>query len=236
MTIAPLPPEEPKLVLLDMDGVLVDSMPIHDYAWRTAADKYKLRYDAGEFFRAEGMKGRDTIILLYRKTFDEEPTEDFIEEVYTYKTHLFEERQADLLRPIPHVRELILYLKGVREIDLGVVTGSTTANALSRIGTYFEGLFTEEQLITADKVEKGKPDPEPYLRGMSLTGHSAGETLVVENAPLGVRSAVAAGAFTVAVATGPIPEEILRHEGANLIFPNMRALLAWWRVTYGEAV
>ena len=236
MTIAPLPPEEPKLVLLDMDGVLVDSMPIHDYAWRTAADKYKLRYDAGEFFRAEGMKGRDTIILLYRKTFDEEPTEDFIEEVYTYKTHLFEERQADLLRPIPHVRELILYLKEVRGIDLGVVTGSTTANALSRIGTYFEGLFTEEQLITADKVEKGKPDPEPYLRGMSLTGHSAGETLVVENAPLGVRSAVAAGAFTVAVATGPIPEEILRHEGANLIFPNMRALLAWWRVTYGEAV
>ena len=236
MTIAPLPPEEPKLVLLDMDGVLVDSMPIHDYAWRTAADKYKLRYDAGEFFRAEGMKGRDTIILLYRKTFDEEPTEDFIEEVYTYKTHLFEERQADLLRPIPHVRELILYLKEVRGIDLGVVTGSTTANALSRIGTYFEGLFTEEQLITADKVEKGKPDPEPYLRGMSLTGHSAGETLVVENAPLGIRSAVAAGAFTVAVATGPIPEEILRHEGANLIFPNMRALLAWWRVTYGEAV
>ena len=85
-------------------------------------------------------------------------------------------------------------------------------------------------------MEKGKPDPEPYLRGMSLTGHCAGETLVVENAPLGVRSAVAAGAFTVAVATGPIPEEILRHEGANLIFPNMRALLAWWRVTYGEAV
>lgn len=236
MTIAPLPPEEPKLVLLDMDGVLVDSMPIHDYAWRSAADKYKLKYEAGEFFRAEGMKGRDTIILLYRKTFDEEPTEDFIEEVYAYKTHLFEERQADLLRPIPHVRELILYLKEVRGIDLGVVTGSTTANALSRIGTYFEGLFTEKQLITADKVEKGKPDPEPYLRGMSLTGHSAGETLVVENAPLGVRSAVAAGAFTVAVATGPIPEEILRHEGANLIFPNMRALLAWWRVTYGEAV
>ena len=236
MTIAPLPPEEPKLVLLDMDGVLVDSMPIHDYAWRTAADKYKLKYEAGEFFRAEGMKGRDTIILLHRKTFEEEPTEDFIEEVYAYKTHLFEERQADLLRPIPHVRELILYLKEVRGIDLGVVTGSTTTNALSRIGTYFEGLFTEEQLITADKVEKGKPDPEPYLRGMSLTGHCAGETLVVENAPLGVRSAVAAGAFTVAVATGPIPEEILRHEGANLIFPNMRALLAWWRVTYGEAV
>ena len=236
MTISPLPSEEPKLVLLDMDGVLVDSMPIHDYAWRTAADKYKLKYEAGEFFRAEGMKGRDTIILLYRKTFDKEPTEDFIEEVYAYKTHLFEERQADILRPIPHVRELILYLKEVRGIDLGVVTGSTTANALSRIGTYFEGLFTEEQLITADKVEKGKPDPEPYLCGMSLTGHSAGETLVVENAPLGVRSAVAAGAFTVAVATGPIPEEILRHEGANLIFPNMRALLAWWRVTYGEAV
>ena len=154
MTISPLPPEEPKLVLLDMDGVLVDSMPIHDYAWRTAADKYKLKYEEGEFFRAEGMKGRDTISLLYRKTYDAEPTEDFIEEVYAYKTHLFEEKQTELLHPIPHVHDLILYLKEVRGIDLAVVTGSTTANALSRTGTYFEGLFTEEQLITADKVER----------------------------------------------------------------------------------
>lgn len=234
MSCRPRPATEPRLVLFDMDGVLVDSMPIHDIAWRATADKYGMKYEAGEFFRAEGMKGRDTITMLYRKTFGTDPSEELIAEAYAYKTHLFEEMQPDLLRPIPGVRDLAEYLRDDRQLDLGVVTGSTTANALSRIGTFFDGLFTEERLITADKVTRGKPDPEPYLRGMSLAGRTAEETLVVENAPLGTRSAVAAGAFTTAVATGPIPEEELRREGAHLIFPNMRALHAWWRVTYGR--
>lgn len=232
--IKPLPSAEPRLVLFDMDGVLVDSMPIHDRAWRATADKFGLEYGPGEFFRAEGMKGRDTIILLHRKTYGTDPTEDLIREAYEYKTHLFEEMQSELLKPIPGVKELIEYLKYDRALELGVVTGSTTANAVSRIGSFFKGLFTEDRLITADKVTKGKPDPEPYLRGMSLTGHSPEETLVIENAPMGTRSAVAAGAFTTVVTTGPIPEEELRREGANLIFPNMRALHAWWRVTYGK--
>lgn len=232
--IKPLPSAEPRLVLFDMDGVLVDSMPIHDRAWRETADKFGLEYGPGEFFRAEGMKGRDTISLLYRKMHGKEPSEELITEAYNYKTHLFEEMQPELLKPIPGVRDLIEYLKYDRKLDLGVVTGSTTANALSRIGAFFKGLFTEDRLITADKVTKGKPDPEPYLRGMSLTGHSPEETLVVENAPLGTRSAVAAGIFTTVVTTGPIPEEDLRLEGANLIFPNMRALQVWWRVTYDK--
>lgn len=231
---AALPKEEPKLVLFDMDGVLVDSMPIHDRAWRKAADKYDLEYTEGEFFRAEGMKGRDTIAMLYRRMHGSDPSEELIREAYEYKTALFEQEQPTLLKPIPGVIDLIRYLEEERRIALGVVTGSTLANAHSRIGTFFSGLFADEVLVTADRVTKGKPDPEPYLLGMKRMGYSAEETLVVENAPLGVRSAVAAGAFTTAVTTGPIPMEELRREGANLIFPNMRAIHAWWRVTYGE--
>lgn len=231
--IKALPAEEPKLVLLDMDGVLVDSMPVHDYAWRAAAEKYGLQYEPDEFFRAEGMKGCDTITMLYRRTHGEDPSERFVQESYAYKTHLFEERQQSLLKPIPGVKELMELLRG-RGIRLGVVTGSTTANALSRIGTFFEGFFTEEQLTTADTVTRGKPDPQPYLMAMEHAGRTPRETLVVENAPLGVRSAVTAGAFTIAVTTGPIPPEDLRREGANLILSNMRALRSWWRITYGN--
>ena len=47
------------------------------------------------------------------------------------------------------------------------------------------------------------------------------EAIVVENAPLGVRAAVAASIFTVAVNTGPLPNEMLADEGANLIFDRM---------------
>ena len=54
------------------------------------------------------------------------------------------------------------------------------------------------------------------------------EALVVENAPLGVRSGVAAGVFTVAVNTGPIPPKVLADEGADLVLPSMAALDAAW--------
>lgn len=50
---------------------------------------------------------------------------------------------------------------------------------------------------------------------------------MVENAPLGVRAGKAAGCFTVAVTTGPIPREAFEKEGADLIFPSMGAFADW---------
>ena len=48
--------------------------------------------------------------------------------------------------------------------------------------------------------------------------------MVVDNAPLGVRAAVAADIFTIAVNTGPLPESALLNEGANALFTSMTAL------------
>ena len=54
-------------------------------------------------------------------------------------------------------------------------------------------------------------------------------SIVVENAPLGVQAAVAAGVFTIAVNTGPLPDSALLDEGANLLFPSMQALSDAWQ-------
>jgi beta-phosphoglucomutase-like phosphatase (HAD superfamily) len=54
------------------------------------------------------------------------------------------------------------------------------------------------------------------------------ECVVVENAPLGVRAAKAAGIFTIAVNTGPLPDNALLDEGADLLFPSMQALSDAW--------
>ena len=50
------------------------------------------------------------------------------------------------------------------------------------------------------------------------------EAFIIENAPLGVKAGVAAGVFTIAVNTGPIPEKQLQEAGADLIYPDMSAL------------
>ncbi len=56
------------------------------------------------------------------------------------------------------------------------------------------GLPVPQQLVAADDVKKGKPDPEPYLRGAEKIGFRASECLVIEDAVTGIRSARAAGA------------------------------------------
>jgi beta-phosphoglucomutase-like phosphatase (HAD superfamily) len=77
-------------------------------------------------------------------------------------------------------------------------------------------------------VKYGKPNPEPYLMGMQKGGLQPHECIVVENAPLGVHAAKAAGIFTIAVNTGPLPDKALLDEGADLLFPSMQALSDAW--------
>jgi len=82
--------------------------------------------------------------------------------------------------------------------------------------------------VTAYDVSRGKPYPDPYLMGMEKIGSQPWQTIVIENAPLGVRAGVAAGAFTIAVNTGPLPDDVLRNEGADLLFSRMTDLRDKW--------
>ena len=81
---------------------------------------------------------------------------------------------------------------------------------------------TEDKLVTAYDVKNGKPLPDPYLAGMKKCNVCPSETIVIENAPLGVMAGVAAGAFTIAVNTGPLSDSALIEAGADIIFKNLK--------------
>ena len=83
-------------------------------------------------------------------------------------------------------------------------------------------------MVTAFDVKQGKPNPEPYLMGLRKANIQASEAIVVENAPLGVQAARAAGIFTIAVNTGPLKDEVLKEAGANLVLPSMQYLADHW--------
>ena len=89
-------------------------------------------------------------------------------------------------------------------------------------------------MVTALDVKYGKPNPEPYLMALKKADVRANEALVVETAPLGVRASVAAGIFTVALNTGPLPDNALLDEGADLLFPSMPAFNEAWEQLYAE--
>lgn len=227
------PVARPELVLFDMDGVLFDTMPLHARSWKETMDAYGIEAKREEFFLYEGMKGRDTIEQLYERAFGELPSSTLRDEIYEHKCSLFNTLASDApITTIPGAEAFMDLLQEQYGTAMGVVTGSTIHNAFPRIKAHYSSYFTPESITTADHVDKGKPHPEPYLRGMAHFGVSPDQTLVIENAPLGVRSAAEAGAFTVALTTGPIPEGHLRREGANLVFPNFRALTIWWQHHY----
>ena len=64
--------------------------------------------------------------------------------------------------------------------------------------------------------------------GMQKVGTTPCETIVVENAPLGVKAGVAAGSFTIAVNSGPLPDSALAEQGANIVMPNIKYLADHW--------
>lgn len=203
-----------KAALIDMDGVLYDSMPRHCRAWRDTMLEEGLDIPEEEFFLYEGMTGPATINLLMEREKGVTLPLEVCNEIYARKAARF--RAQGSPAPMPGAAEKIALMHRLGLITV-LVTGSAQSSLLDRLENDYPGAFPPERRVTALDVTNGKPHPEPYLRGLEKAGVSAGEAVVLENAPLGVRAGRAAGIFTIAWLTGPIPSERFRAEGANLI-------------------
>ena len=210
-----------------MDGVLFDSMPGHAVAWVKAVERYGLSTTAEEVYMNEGRTGAGTINALAQRTWGRDATEQEIREIYAAKSEEFNRYfQAQGEAPvIPGVKELLNKVRA-RGLVRVIVTGSGQLSLLDNLNRHFPGQFTRELMVTAFDVTRGKPYPEPYLMGLKKAGITADQAIVVENAPLGVQAARAAGIFTIAVNTGPLPDSVLYDAGANLVYPSMPALSA----------
>ena len=210
-----------KAVLFDMDGVLYDSMKNHTEAWYKIITELGIPCSMDEFYMHEGRTGASTISLLYERAYGREATGEEEKRVYAGKTKYF-----NALPPAMEMPGAASVLNQVKESGIVpvLVTGSGQDSLLSKLDHSFPGIFDPEHMVTAFDVKKGKPDPEPYLKGMLKAGVKPCEAIVVENAPLGVASASAAGLFTIGVNTGPLDDRILLDAGADYILPSMEAL------------
>lgn len=217
-------PKGIRAALIDMDGVLYDSMPHHARAWHKMMSEQGIKTDPDEFFLYEGMTGPATINLIFRRELNRDATPEEAKRLYARKAELFVE--SGRKEPMPGASRMLRAF-----MDAGIprvlVTGSAQSSLLNSIDTDYPGAFPANMRVTALDVVHGKPDPEPYLMGAKKAGVRPEEAIVVENAPLGVRAGKAAGCFTVAVTTGPIPREAFEKEGADIIFPSMGAFADW---------
>jgi len=209
---------QPLAALIDMDGTLYDSMSNHARAWSIMCEETGLVADPDEFFLYEGMTGAQTIDILMQRCRGRHATVNECVSLYKRKTEIF--RSLPSVSPMPGAKRLtdLMIEVGLRRV---LVTGSGQNSLLDRLNKDFPGVFADKMRITSRDVEHGKPHPEPYIRAMQLAQVKPSQAIAVENAPLGVKSAAAAGAFTIAVVTGPIPRAELERAGAAVVFDSM---------------
>lgn len=217
--------------LIDMDGVLYDSMKYHTLAWQRMMSEMGVECSRDEFYLYEGMTGAATIDLLYQRAFGHNCDPEEARRLYAIKSEYFKEFGAK--EPMPAADRMLAALgeAGMRRV---LVTGSAQLSLLDSLSADYPGVFAERDRVTGLDVKHGKPNPEPYLKGLEIAGVPASEAIVIENAPLGVRAGKAAGIFTVAITTGPIPRIEFEKEGADVIFSSMQEAADAMRRMAGE--
>lgn len=209
-----------KAVLFDMDGVLYNSMPNHAIAWTRCMAKFGVHFTPEDAYTTEGARGVDTIRSFVKAQLGKELTEEEAQKIYDVKTAFFHELPKTEV--FDGVIDLMRKIKS-DGLTIGVVTGSGQRPLIDRLLNDFGEFVDEKHIVTAYDVKQGKPAPDPYLMGLKKCGNiKPSEGVVVENAPLGIRSGVAAGCFTVAINSGPLPDSALLAEHPNLLFPSIR--------------
>lgn len=211
-----------KGVFFDMDGVLYDSMGAHADAWSKAFLHFGIDFSPEMVYQNEGRTAQSTINLVYKQNEDRMATEFEIEQIYSKKTELIEVYPDAV--PFAGAKAMMGDLKK-KGIDIWVVTGSMQDKYLAALLRDFDGLITAEKIISGRDVRHCKPHPEPYLTALHKSGLLADQVIVIENAPLGIQSAKAAGIYTVAINTGILDDLILLESGADLLFKNWNDLM-----------
>jgi mannitol-1-/sugar-/sorbitol-6-phosphatase len=170
-------------ILFDMDGVLVSSIGSVERSWTTWAERHDM--DIAEAIKtAHGRRAIETVRFL-RPDLDADAELKFLEDL--------EVEDKDGLEILGGVKALLELLP---QRYWAVVTSATGRLARARMEA--GGIPVPERMITADMVTKGKPDPEPYLKGAALLGLPPADCLVIEDAASGARAGHAAGCKVMA--------------------------------------
>lgn len=198
---------ETAALLFDMDGTLIDSTPSVNRCWGRLLREYAVPAERLVGILMHGRPGVEILADLLPPHRVQEAAQRLQE---------LELADADGTVVLPGVLRLLASLPG----DAWAVV--TSANApLAEARLKVTGL-QPPVLVSADDVTRGKPDPEPFLRGAALLGVPAERCLVLEDAPAGLAAARAAGMRTIAVTTTHTADEL----DADWVLPDLRAVRA----------
>jgi HAD superfamily hydrolase (TIGR01509 family) len=207
---------EPRAVLWDMDGTLIDSEEFHWISWRETMEKEGTPITREQFLATFGLRN-DSIIAQW---LGAAATPDRVERIATKKEQLY----RDLIRkhgmePLPGVATWLHKLH-----ETGWLQAIASSAPRENIDVVLEALSAThlfQGVISADDVHHGKPDPEVYLLAASRLGAPPARSIVVEDAVAGVQGARRAGMRSIGVSRNGkhLPADIV-VESLELLDPN----------------
>lgn len=201
--------------LFDMDGVMVDSNPAHKIALKQFCEKHGHHLSEEQLKeKIYGRTNKDWIPAVFGE-ISKEQLKAYADE----KEEMFRNIFAASIKPLDG---LIPFLESLRRADIrrAIATSAPRENVnftLERTGTgdFFETILDESF------VEKGKPDPEIYLKSAAALGMNPVDCIVIEDSLSGVKSGKAAGCKVVAITTTHSVKELAE---ADLVIPSFEGV------------
>lgn len=213
-------PEAVRGVVFDMDGVLVDSGAHHRAAWRALLAELGVTPSEREFWRLTiGRPVDEALPVLLGRALAPAESRAYSRR----KTDLYHALATGRFQPVPGAVEFVRRLSA-----LGVPRAVATSASRRSAGVVLADLGLREHLpvvLTADDVERGKPDPEVYVTAAECLGLAPAACVVFEDSLVGVRAGRAAGMRCVGVMTAHTEAE-LREAGAERVIPDFEDM-AW---------
>jgi len=205
-------PESSKAIIWDMDGVIVDTAPYHEEAWRETFQKRGVEFTDEEFQRSFGQRN-DTII---GGVLGQTPSQELIDAIADEKEASFRRKIRQHIGPLPGVMELLktLAAAGFRQALASSAPLLNVRLIMKDLG--IEGYF--RAMVTEKDVTEGKPSPQGFLLAARRLGVRPVDCIVIENAVVGVTAAKRAGMGCLAV-TNTHPRN--RLEEADLVVDSL---------------
>lgn len=192
-------------VLLDMDGVMLNTEPLYDKFWEEAAVRYNISIP--NFARVIKGTTLPNILKQYFSEYSQEEINQLIKDVDDCEANM-------IFDEIPGSIDFVKTLKEAG-VKVGLVTSSTSRKMVEvNKQREFDLLF--DTIITAEHVTHGKPNPECFLIGARNLGGDPKNCFVFEDSHAGIQAGTAAGMRVIGLST-TLGEEAIKDKCLKVI-------------------
>lgn len=202
-------------VIFDMDGVIFDTEKYWKQEFFKASEKYGLNLNE-EYRQKNAVGKRDSEIrIAMKKEFPNADIDGFVDYWHSSVKEIFL-KNKNLLKP--GFEELVSALKE-HDIKIALATSSTMDRCeilFNNCGLKISEIF--DFVVTKENVEKGKPDPEVFLKAIKGLNVNKENSIVLEDSLLGIESAFRAGAQPVMVVDLITPNDDIKKMCKNVVY------------------